>query len=576
MILTFGLLSPDKGIEHVIDALPAILAAPPRDRLHRARRHASARQGAAGRDLPADAASSAPSGSASTRSMIFHDRFVSQDELTEFLVGRRHLHHAVSQAGADHLGHAGLRRRRRARRSSRRRTGTRASCSPTGAASSCRGAIRRRSRARSSTSSATTRSGSRCARAPPRTAASMLWPAVARRYVESFERARAEHAARLRTVFQAKTLASGRAALPEINLEHLRVHDRRHRHPAARHLQRPALRRRLLPRRQRAGAAADGALEDAGTEDAKPVRALASRYLAFVSHAFDVGQRALPELHVVLAAVDRGARLGRQPRPRAVGARHGRRPLGRSRDGRASAGELFHAALPAVDRVHQPARLGLRAARHRRVPARVPGRQQRRSRCAASSRERLLGLFRAARADPSGRGSRTASPTATRACRRRSSCPGAGWSDEEMIDGRPALARLAGVDAAFRRTATSRRSAPTASTAAAEPKAAFDQQPVEACAMVSACLEARAAATGDRRWAEHARRAFNWFLGQNQLQQCALRRDHRRLPRRPARRSREREPGRRVDAVVPARALRDARGRSGGCLDRSRRRQFTA
>ena len=50
-------------------------------------------------------------------------------------------------------------------------------------------------------------------------------------------------------------------------------------------------------------------------------------------------------------------------------------------------------------------------------------------------------------------------------------------------------------------------------------KATFDQQPVEACAMVSACLGAERA-TGDRRWAEHARRAFNWFLGQNQLQQA--------------------------------------------------------
>src|SRR5204862_6860657 len=49
----------------------------------------------------------------------------------------------------------------------------------------------------------------------------MLWPAVARRYVESFERARVEHAARLRTVFQANTLTRSRAALPEINLEHL-------------------------------------------------------------------------------------------------------------------------------------------------------------------------------------------------------------------------------------------------------------------------------------------------------------------------------------------------------------------
>ena len=51
------------------------------------------------------------------------------------------------------------------------------------------------------------------------------------------------------------------------------------------------------------------------------------------------------------------------------------------------------------------------------------------------------------------------------------------------------------------------------------PKASFDQQPVEACAMVSACLSA-SRATGDRRWAEHALRAFNWFLGQNQLQQA--------------------------------------------------------
>src|SRR5207249_4962124 len=49
-------------------------------------------------------------------------------------------------------------------------------------------------------------------------------------------------------------------------------------------------------------------------------------------------------------------------------------------------------------------------------------------------------------------------------------------------------------------------------------KADFDQQPLEACAMVSACLEAQRV-TGDERWREHARRAFGWFLGQNPLQQ---------------------------------------------------------
>jgi hypothetical protein len=48
-------------------------------------------------------------------------------------------------------------------------------------------------------------------------------------------------------------------------------------------------------------------------------------------------------------------------------------------------------------------------------------------------------------------------------------------------------------------------------------RASFDQQPVEAYAMVSACLEAERV-TGDARWAELARRAFSWFLGQNHLQ----------------------------------------------------------
>jgi hypothetical protein len=48
--------------------------------------------------------------------------------------------------------------------------------------------------------------------------------------------------------------------------------------------------------------------------------------------------------------------------------------------------------------------------------------------------------------------------------------------------------------------------------------APFDQQPVEACTVTSACLTACAVA-GDARWMEHGARAFDWFLGQNGLQQ---------------------------------------------------------
>lgn len=47
-------------------------------------------------------------------------------------------------------------------------------------------------------------------------------------------------------------------------------------------------------------------------------------------------------------------------------------------------------------------------------------------------------------------------------------------------------------------------------------RARFDQQPVEAHAMVSACLAAQAG-TGDSRWGRQAHLAFDWFLGRNDL-----------------------------------------------------------
>jgi hypothetical protein len=48
-------------------------------------------------------------------------------------------------------------------------------------------------------------------------------------------------------------------------------------------------------------------------------------------------------------------------------------------------------------------------------------------------------------------------------------------------------------------------------------KARFDQQPVEACATISACLEVYGL-TEESYWLEEARRAFRWFLGKNDLQ----------------------------------------------------------
>jgi glycosyltransferase involved in cell wall biosynthesis len=47
-------------------------------------------------------------------------------------------------------------------------------------------------------------------------------------------------------------------------------------------------------------------------------------------------------------------------------------------------------------------------------------------------------------------------------------------------------------------------------------RARFDQQPVEAHSMVSACLRAFRV-TGEAKWYEEAQRAFEWFLGRNDL-----------------------------------------------------------
>jgi hypothetical protein len=52
---------------------------------------------------------------------------------------------------------------------------------------------------------------------------------------------------------------------------------------------------------------------------------------------------------------------------------------------------------------------------------------------------------------------------------------------------------------------------------AGDEKARFDQQPVEACATISACLQAHEL-THEAYWLDEARCAFRWFLGVNDLQ----------------------------------------------------------
>ena len=84
VILTFGLLSPDKGIEHVIDALPAILARYP-DTVYvvlgATHPHIKERYGESYRESLEGRAQ----GLGVESSMIFHNLFVSRGELVKFL-----------------------------------------------------------------------------------------------------------------------------------------------------------------------------------------------------------------------------------------------------------------------------------------------------------------------------------------------------------------------------------------------------------------------------------------------------------------------------------------------------------
>ena len=341
----------------------------------------------------------------------------------------------------------------------------------------------------------------------------MTWPAVAHTYVRSFERARIGHAERMRTAFHAKTLASRPVALPATNWDHLQ-----HMTDGTGLLQHAAF---TIPRCEDGYCLDDNAralvvmalAEEAGNEDRELIRSLGTRYLAFVRHAWN------PELGRFRNFMsyerkwreDCGSEDSHGRALQALGT-----VVGRSADpGRRSlSGDLFHAALPVVPAFTSPrawafALLGideyLRAFQGdssvqavRKVLA-----------------ERLLELFQ--------RTSDTEWPwfeDRLTYCGARISqallVSGARMNREDMLE-----ASLRSLEwlVAVQRSADG-YFAPVGSNGfyvKGGPRARFDQQPVEASAMVSACLDARRV-TSDESWAGHARNAFDWYLGQNELQ----------------------------------------------------------
>lgn len=513
LILTFGLLSPDKGIEYVIDALPTILSHYP-DAVYiilgATHPHIIERHGEIYRLMLEDRAKRL----GVDGNVIFHNRFVSQAELSEFLAAADiyitpYLNPEQITSGT--LAHAlGAGKAvistpypyaRELLADGRGILVPWRDSSAIGAEivgllddTEKRLGLRRRA----------------AAHGHP-----MLWPAVAQSYLRTFERARTEHEQRLHTAFRARTLATRPAELPQVNLDHVAVMT-----DDTGMLQHATFN---VPRYDEGYCLDDNAralllvtlLEEAGSDDPRVVRTLASKYLAFVSHAFNrpLGRFRNFMSHSRFWREEQGSEDSHGRALWALGT-----VVGCSADpGRHSlAGELFHAALPAVSTFSSPrawayALLGIEQYLQafegdRNVQA-----------AGRAIAERLLALFR------------------------QTDQPDWPWCEDRVTycNARLPQAMIAtGTwtgDAAM--TATGIRSlewlmaiqrtadgyfAPVGTKGFLErgmTAAAFDQQPVEACATVSACMHAFRT-TGDHRWTEHARRTFTWFLGQNQLQQA--------------------------------------------------------
>jgi glycosyltransferase involved in cell wall biosynthesis len=510
VILTFGLLSPDKGIEHVIDAMPAILAVHPETVyivLGATHPHIVEREGEAYRLMLEARAQALGVGG----SMIFHNRFVSQDELVEFLsatdiyitpylnpeqITSGTLAYAVG-AGKAVISTPYVYARELL-------AGGRGVLVPWRDAAAVAHAVI------SLVGDDETRE-TMCARAAAH-GLSMSWPAVARQYAESFAKARKQYQGRRRSAFQAQTLATRPAELPEIDLRHLRAMT-----DDTGLLQHAAFN---VPRYEDGYCIDDNAramllvalLEDAGSDDPATLRALSARYLAFVRYAFD---RSTGRFRNFLSYSREWLE------PRGSEDSHGRTlwalgaVVGRASDpGRLTlAGDLFHAALPAVTGFRSPRAwaytlLGieeyLRAFRGDSSIEALRG----------ELADRLLGLYERS----SGHDWPWFEDTATY-CNAR--------LPQALIASGTRMKRPEMIDAGLRSLEwlVSVQSSPDGHFAAigsngfyprGDAPALFDQQPVEACSTASACLEAYRV-TGDAQWLERGRHAFNWFLGQNHL-----------------------------------------------------------
>jgi len=335
----------------------------------------------------------------------------------------------------------------------------------------------------------------------------MIWPQVARRYRESFDRARAE---RRHFDFTVKPLDKRPGELPSLKLDHL------HNMTDTTGILQHAL--FTVPNYREGYTADDNAralivgslLEELGNREAS---ALASRYLAFICYAFN------PETGRFRNFMDY-----QRSWLEASGSddSHGRAlwalgtVLGRSNTAalQSMAGRLFEQALPKILKTTSPRAWAFALIGIHEYLRRFEG-DRRADLVRQQLAGRLLELYQTNNSEKwhwfEDRLAycNAALPHAMLLCGQ--------WipNDAMTAAGMESLTWLADVQ----RAKKGGHFAPIGSNGfyrKGGKRARFDQQPVEAQATVSACLEAYRI-TGDTRWRKEAGRAFDWFSGRNDL-----------------------------------------------------------
>jgi glycosyltransferase involved in cell wall biosynthesis len=509
VVLTFGLLSPNKGIEHVLNALPSVLAEFPNvvyivlgaTHPNEVREHGEVYRLGLERLAKKNRVE---------KSVIFYNRFVAIDELKEFigaadLYVTPYLHEAQITSGAlaytfgagkavisTPYWHA-----------AELLADDRGVLVPFGDAPAIareiNGLLRDETRRQAMRKNAY------------KLGREMIWSRVAQTYMQSFEQARIEGAVLSRKSFATKTLDKAPRQLPDVTLDHLlRMTD------STGVFQHAVF---SVPNFSEGYCTDDNArafilavLLDELREEPDRIRALATTYAAFLHHAFNQKTR---RFHNLLGfdrrwADEEGSEDSHARAIWALGTGAGR---SRHRSFQAIAGQLFAQALPVMTGFSSPRAWAFGLVGIHEYLSRMSG-----DRAAAQVRDTLtqllMGLF-----------DRTAQPDWP-------------WFEEELTYDNAKLPHaLILTGSATNQPAVLERGLATlrwlAEVQTSEnghlrpigsngfyrrggPRALFDQQPIEAQAMVSASLAAYRA-TSDAWWLEQAHRAFDWFLGWNDL-----------------------------------------------------------